>query len=123
MTTTYLIGGRRSGKTTALVEWLLEEPETSEDKVRVAVVANESFAKELLAHVRQEEPTFPAWRITTVEHAKSDLRGLAGRVVLSVDNLESLLVRVLGGHPVEIVTATGDVTDLGDHPDLVGFAR
>ena len=123
MTTTYLIGGRRSGKTTVLVEWLLEEPETHQDKVRVAVVANEGFATELLAHIRKEEPTFPAWRITTVERANRDLRGLAGRVVLSVDNLESLLVRVLGGHPVEIVTATGDVVDLGDHPDLVGKAR
>ena len=54
-----IIGGRRSGKTTALLNWVVEGLESyrdPEDEFRIAVVGTELLRKELLGRVRSAVP-------------------------------------------------------------------
>jgi hypothetical protein len=115
----FLITNRRAGKTHALITAFLQDPDRSyilcptEDQaafVRQGVSRrSEGFPDEPL---RQPESRFLRQHIRSA-HTET-LRGLPQDSKVYVDNLESLLFRLLGVQP-DVVTATGIVTQPSDY--------
>lgn len=92
------VGGRRTGKTTKIVEWLIEG-EATETK-RVIVSFSEREAERLFTLAQDLCDTVEDWQFITFG-ASSDLCGK--NVVIGIDNLEFLLGSIFGS-PVEFVT-------------------
>lgn len=98
-------GGRRSGKTTLLIEALREDPTTM-------LISPTHHMADLL---RREYPDL-ARRIITAGRPE-DLRGFNQDTKLLIDNVDMLLTALLGRHPYG-GTATGQSHNLGDSPYL-----
>lgn len=103
------IGGRQSGKTTRLIDWMLAAPEGER---RVLVSHSRDEARRLEREYRAEYPSgaLQSWQFVTA----GDLERLHGhgRVVLAIDNLDLVLPQLVR-LPVGYVSATGQLTRLG----------
>lgn len=97
-------GGRRSGRTTRLIKWLIEGQKNGER--RVVMVHSKAEADRIRRHIDEYEDwdTDPVeiWQITTYDRT-SDLVGKKVSEV-AIDNLEMMLPRV--GAPITLITAT-----------------
>ena len=105
---TFQIGGRQTGKTTAMLDWMQDAPEGDH---RVLVCHTGQEAMRLLRESRERGLDLESWQFVGYDELKPGtwsgvLHGRGGRVVLGVDNLDLILGRLLGW-PVERVTATG----------------
>lgn len=116
--TVFLIRGRQQGKTTRLVSWLTQKPDT-----RVLLTVNQAEAARLMSEVRKGmEHSSETWRKQSAEEQHNWLR-LHVRTFndvssrrgpfpegwqIGVDNLDLLLIKFLN-RPASMVTATGGV--------------
>lgn len=99
--TGFLITGRRTGKTTAAVQWVNEAPGrvlVTANAVETGWVRREFFPDENPLH---PEKVFPYSSVTA-----GRLRGRAIRE-LAVDNLDHMFMQIFG-LPVGLITATGE---------------
>lgn len=109
----FLITNRRAGKTHALITVFLQDPDhtyilcSTEDEASLVRRAVAQRDAETDAPWRHRESRFLRQHIRSA-HSET-LRGLPRDSKVYVDNVESLLYRMLGVQ-VDIVTATGVVT-------------
>ena len=94
-----IVGGRRTGKTTALVNWYKEQPGN-----RVIVVMNSQIANWL-----QQEYDIPSKDILITATTGVHLRGRHSD--FGVDNLEFILTEYFGQTP-SVVTFTGSAYEV-----------
>lgn len=101
------IGGRQTGKTSRMLQWMLSQPE---DESRVIIVHSEHEAQRLRQILKNSGIEVDAWKIVRADQA----RNLMGRdVVLGIDNLD-LILGSLFGRSVSRISATGELDD-GTH--------
>lgn len=98
-----LLGGRRTGRTTEMIEWLIEgEP----NQKRVIASHSVSESNRLYAIAQERCPTVERWQFHSVGQGHIDL---VGRDIsaIGIDNLELVLSRLAGGvAPVGMVAGT-----------------
>ena len=97
MNTVIEFGGRRSGRTTRLIEWL------QEDDNRVLMVFSQVEADRIKRLIKENfEVPIEDWRI--VPYGRIDK--IAGREIseVAIDNLEMMLPKVSA--PITLITAT-----------------
>lgn len=97
------IGDRRSGKTTRMIQWLLNAPEGER---RVIVTHSESEAHRIRKLIKGMDIEVEQGQV--ISAGSQDLRGRNPNVVLGIDNLELVLGGLIG-HRVSRVTATGEL--------------
>lgn len=98
----FLIGQRRTGKTTASLNWLRADPN------RVLLVHDAAEAYRLAAYL----PPSMKHRVHYV-NGNMWAHGLPMETELGVENIDLLLNRLLGLHfPITFVTATGTVKEM-----------
>lgn len=103
MDTVIEFGGRRSGRTTRLINWLLEGRDNGEQRVIMVHAENEaSRIKELIWKQDKNSNKTPIedWQVTSYRST-----GLVGKRVaqVAIDNLELFLPPV---GPITLITAT-----------------
>ena len=108
------IGGRMSGKTDKMLQWLVDAPE---DEHRVIVSISEARAMRLLREARMRELDVESWQFVGVEGiTKRSWSGVlfnrGGHIVLGLDDLDMMLYQLFGW-PVHRVSATGVLVDDG----------
>lgn len=104
------IGGRQTGKTTRLLDWLEKQ---TDGEHRVLVSHSRQRAMDLLRQARQEERVVESWQFVSVDevlrgtssHQGVLLRG--GDIVLGVDDLD-LTLSTFFSFPVTRVTASAE---------------
>lgn len=104
-----IVGGRQSGKTKAMLDWMEQAPE---DEVRVCVSHTLQASMDLLRRARQEDRKLESWQFISLEEVKgySPIPVLIGRVkpVLGYDDLD---LQIQGYYPIGLVTLTGEVDE------------
>lgn len=103
MDTVIEFGGRRSGRTSRLIDWLLEGRDKGEQRVILVHAENEAKRiHELIKERDKDSGKIPIedWQVATYNHSKT-----FGRVAsqVAIDNLEFLLPKV---GPITLITAT-----------------
>jgi len=104
------IGGRMSGKTDSMLEWLTEAPEGEH---RVIVSVSSARAMRLLSEARARELEVESWQFVGIDEVKHRtwsgvIAGRGGHIVLGLDDLDMMLYQLFGW-TVGRVSATGDL--------------
>lgn len=98
------IGGRRSGKTTRMIQWLLNGP-AGENRILVTHSPSEAARiREILKEMGIERND-----IEVIDFASTVDRLRGKSAVVGIDNLEMLLANFLGANRVTRVAATGEL--------------
>lgn len=109
----FVVGGRRSGKTTQLIKWAMEFIEGGPD--RVIVTYNSQGVQEIRSRIREVYGVdLPEWRVITQQQLREGyLRGhTIGKIEVGLDEIEPSLT--YGGYKVALIATTGRVhEDLG----------
>ena len=133
-----VIGPRRSGKSTALKEWVLEgyrawlESGDVDHEFRIAVVVGRPYRDEMLKAIRNIHPQAPEHLVVTYEDLESGRMRGRNNFILGLDDVEYLFLRAGNGLGVGMVTVTSEdkvrnlapepwnAPDYGDFPMNVG---
>lgn len=112
-----IVGGRQSGKTTKMLEWMKAAPE---DEHRICVASSTQESMRLLRLSRELGYEFESWQFIGPSDMSSNplsdwsgvryhdrLLGIKSRFVLGFDNLDILLQSWVP-YPVGLVTMTGE---------------
>lgn len=106
------IGGRMSGKTEKMLDWLCE---ASEGEHRVIVSVSNQRAMRLLREARARELPVESWQFVGVEEVSERtwsgvLFGRGGHIVLGLDDLDQMLYQLVGW-TIGRVSATGELVE------------
>lgn len=110
----FMVGGRRVGKTTRLLQWAQEAPEGEH---RIVVSMSGQRAMELLRLARQDNLPLESWQFVGYDEVvpgtwPAVLRGRGGKIVLGLDDLDTQMRSLFAGYEVGMITATGAIVNL-----------
>ena len=116
---------RGKGKTTRLLEWLLDAPEGEH---RVLVSHDRRTTMKLLREARDRGLPVESWQFVSFDEIRTGsnafsgvLHGRGGHVVLGIDNAD-IILRGLTAWSIDIVTATGELA-ANEPSDLIALVK